>query len=453
MEGGRQPEAGAGENRDVLARAIELHRGGALAEAEAIYRRVLAGQPGDPDALHYLGMLYHQRGRNSEAIELIQQAVDAAPRYADAYNNLGTVLRKVDRVEEAVLAYRRAIDLRPDDPGTLNNLGVALRAQGRITEGIALHRRAIDLAPRFANAHFSLGLALREAGDLAGAVEAFYKVIEITPGHVSAYRSLGWALNRAKRHDEAAAVFAGWLTQEPGNPVALHLLAACSGKDVPPRASDAYVEQVFDAFAESFDEHLRRLAYQAPQLAIDALAADTGAARQDMDVLDAGCGTGLCGPLLRPYARRLVGVDLSTGMLAQARGRGVYEDLVSRRAHRLSRRTPADLRSHRQRRHADLLRRSRAGAHRRRRRSPTRRAPPVHGREWRSRRRDALRKLPPQRQRPLLPSRGLPSRPARRLRLGCRLHRRGDPAAGEWLAGGRIRGDGEKDRMAEDFLA
>jgi predicted TPR repeat methyltransferase len=329
LEGGRRPDAGSGENRDVLARAIELHRGGALAEAEAIYRRVLAGRPGDPDALHYLGVLFHQRGRNSEAIELIQQAVKAAPNYADAYNNLGTILRKVDRVEDAVLAYRRSIDLRPDDPGTLNNLGVAMRAHGRLTEGIALHRRAIDLAPRFANAHFSLGLALREAGDLAGAVEAFYKVIEITPGHASAYRSLGRALHRAKRHDEATSVFAEWLTQEPGNPVALHLMAAYSGKDVPPRASDAYVEQVFDDFAESFDEHLRRLAYQAPQLAIDALAANTGAARQDMDVLDAGCGTGLCGPLLRPYARRLVGVDLSTGMLAQARGRGAYDDLVA----------------------------------------------------------------------------------------------------------------------------
>ncbi len=45
-------------------------------------------------------------------------------------------------------------------------------------------------------------------------------------------------------------------------------------------------------------------------------------------MLDAGCGTGLCGPLIAPYARRLVGVDLSARMLARARDRDVYDELV-----------------------------------------------------------------------------------------------------------------------------
>jgi len=106
------------------------------------------------------------------------------------------------------------------------------------------------------------------------------------------------------------------------------MLAACAGKEAPARASDAYVQQVFDALAERFDENLRRLQYRAPQLAIEALAASAGAPRQELDVLDAGCGTGLCGPLLRSYARRLTGVDLSNGMVAKARGLGVYDELV-----------------------------------------------------------------------------------------------------------------------------
>ena len=50
--------------------------------------------------------------------------------------------------------------------------------------------------------------------------------------------------------------------------------------------------------------------------------------RKGLDVLDAGCGTGLCGPLIARYARRLVGVDLSAPMLAQARARNVYDELV-----------------------------------------------------------------------------------------------------------------------------
>jgi predicted TPR repeat methyltransferase len=59
-----------------------------------------------------------------------------------------------------------------------------------------------------------------------------------------------------------------------------------------------------------------------------AIAKGLGAARSNLDVLDAGCGTGLCGPLLRPYARQLSGVDLSPGMLSKAQARQVYDQLI-----------------------------------------------------------------------------------------------------------------------------
>ena len=49
---------------------------------------------------------------------------------------------------------------------------------------------------------------------------------------------------------------------------------------------------------------------------------------QRLDVLDAGCGTGLCGALVAPFARRLVGVDLSEGMLAHAKEKNVYHALM-----------------------------------------------------------------------------------------------------------------------------
>src|SRR5260370_26931297 len=106
------------------------------------------------------------------------------------------------------------------------------------------------------------------------------------------------------------------------------MLAALTGEDVPARASSGYVRTVFDRFAESFDEKLHSLDYRARQLVSAAVAAAFGAGRGDLEVLDAGCGTGLCGPLLRPYARRLVGVDLSSAMLQRAGLRGCYDALV-----------------------------------------------------------------------------------------------------------------------------
>jgi predicted TPR repeat methyltransferase len=108
------------------------------------------------------------------------------------------------------------------------------------------------------------------------------------------------------------------------------MLAACSGRDVPPRASDAYVEKTFDSFAASFDSKLAKLSYRAPQLVTEMLSRSGAAPSKSLDGLDVGCGTGLCGPLLVPYARRLVGVDLSARMLVQARERSIYDELVQR---------------------------------------------------------------------------------------------------------------------------
>jgi predicted TPR repeat methyltransferase len=105
------------------------------------------------------------------------------------------------------------------------------------------------------------------------------------------------------------------------------MLAACTGREVPPRASNEFVEETFDSFAASFESKLQKLSYRAPML-VAAMLEDSGLeAAKRIDVL-AGCGTGLCGPLVAPFARRLIGVDLSTGMLEQAAAKQTYDVLV-----------------------------------------------------------------------------------------------------------------------------
>jgi predicted TPR repeat methyltransferase len=105
------------------------------------------------------------------------------------------------------------------------------------------------------------------------------------------------------------------------------MLAACSGVDVPVRAPDDYIVRTFDSFSTSFDAKLARLNYRAPELVAAAVEDAVGAPARRLDVLDAGCGTGLCGPLVAEHAARLEGVDLSGGMLEKARARGVYGEL------------------------------------------------------------------------------------------------------------------------------
>jgi predicted TPR repeat methyltransferase len=314
---------------EALHFALRLHRAGSLSEAETLYRRILAVTPENLNALHFLGLLCHQQDRKTEAVELIERIIALDPQNADAHNNLGNVLEGLGKGLEAEACYRRAIALRPDHAPAHNNLGVVLMAQRRVAEAVEAYRRAVALAPDSADFHYNLGNALRRSGNLEEAVVAYRKAVALKPEHAGARRGLARTLIRARRLEEAAGVYDEWLRADPGNPVVLYLRAACLGQGAPDRAPDAYVEQVFDDMADSFDAHLvENLDYRAPDLLGDALSAALPPPASSLDVLDAGCGTGLCAPHLRPYARRLIGVDLSAGMLARAAGRQVYDDLV-----------------------------------------------------------------------------------------------------------------------------
>jgi predicted TPR repeat methyltransferase len=314
---------------EALEFAFRLHRDGSLDAAEALYRHIVAAAPNNLNALHYMGVLCHQQNRHAEAAELIERIIDLDPQNADAHNNLGNVLEGLGNFSEAEVCYRKAMVIRPGHDPAYNNLGVVLMAQRKVAEALDAYRQAVALAPDSPDYRYNMGNALRKAGKIEEAVGAYQEAVNLNPDHTGARQGLARTLLQAGRRDEAAEVFEEWLRKEPGNPVILYLQAACLGKGAPDRAPDAYVQHIFDDMAESFDAHLvKNLDYSAPTLIIDALATVLSPPDAALDILDAGCGTGLCGPLLRPYARKLIGVDLSAKMLAKAAGRKTYDDLV-----------------------------------------------------------------------------------------------------------------------------
>lgn len=277
----------------AVAAAINMQRQKLLPQAEAIFDAILQADPQCVEALHFLGVLRHQQGRRDEAVDLIRRAIDLNPGYADAHNNLGNILRIREQFQEALDAFDRAVELRPDLAEAHLNRAALLRRCRRLPEAAAAYRRAVELNPQMSDAHLHLGNALY----MMGLVE------------------------------EAAQAFHNWHQIEPDNPVAAHMAAACGAEAAPDRASDAYVRKAFDGFAESFDEKMASLHYGAPDLVAAAVARQCQPCAA-LDVLDAGCGTGLCAPLLAPFARRLVGVDLSAGMVDKARARNAYDELV-----------------------------------------------------------------------------------------------------------------------------
>ena len=313
---------------EAVSVSILLQKNRQLAEADAVYRRVLESAPDHPRALHYAGVLKHQQGRNGEALALIERSLALAPGEADWVSNLGIVLQSESRLDAAIAAYRRAITLDPRHANAHSNLGVLLRATGELAEAEAAYRAAIELHPEHIDAYTNLGILLNATQRTEEAAACYCKVITLRPKHREARKLLALAHCMLGESGKAVTIFEEWLAEEPDDPVARHMLAACSGRDVPQRASNGYVELAFDSFAETFEAKLAALSYRAPALVGSMLKAAGLQPAHRLDVLDAGCGTGLCGVLIAPYARRLTGVDLSEGMLAHARDKQVYHALV-----------------------------------------------------------------------------------------------------------------------------
>jgi predicted TPR repeat methyltransferase len=308
--------------------ALALHQAEQWAAAEDIYGTILEVAPNHADALHFSGVLAQQRGRTEDAVALIERSLELEPGRADWYSNLGIVLQGQLRLDDAIAAYRSAIALDPTHANAHSNLGVVLRATGEVAEAETAYRAAIRIDPEHSDAYHNLGVLLNAQKRPREAALCFSKVITLRPKDPEARRLLALAHCTLGEVEQAVAIFEEWLEDDPDDPVARHMLAACSGRNVPARASDAFIEATFDNFAASFDSKLAKLSYRAPALVAEVLRRSGAVPSKSLDVLDAGCGTGLCGPLVAPYARRLVGVDLSERMLDRARERDLYDELV-----------------------------------------------------------------------------------------------------------------------------
>lgn len=314
---------------EALNFGLRLHNSGFLDDAEILYRRILAHFCDHTDALHFLGLVCHQRGNHSEAVELMERVAGLLPRSADALNSLGNALTPLERHAESEDCYRKAIALDPGHAHAYNNLGVALSAQNRLSEAVEAFLRAVELKADSVDFRCNLGRALRTSGRREEAVSAFSEAAFLDPDNYGSWFELGLTLRACDTRDKVPPALSKLSLLSPKNSLAIYLKAACLGEDAPARAPGAYVQDAFDKMAEGFDRHLlSTLEYRAPDLVIEALAAVIPAPAGDLDILDAGCGTGLCGPLLRPFAKSLTGVDLSAKMLEKARERNTYDSLV-----------------------------------------------------------------------------------------------------------------------------
>jgi protein O-GlcNAc transferase len=229
------------EPESVLREADILQRQGRLAEAEALYERLLDRLPRDPRLLNGLGSIKLRTGRPEEAVKLLGMSLDAEPNqpaiwvnrgialahmkrwdealesfdqatalqpdYAEAYNNRGAVLQNLERFEDALASFDRAIALNPDFAVAHKNRGNALASLDRLEDALGSYDRAVAAKPDFATAYLHRGNVLKRLERFDEAIASYDRVIALNPDHAAAHNNRGAVFHALRRFDQALASY------------------------------------------------------------------------------------------------------------------------------------------------------------------------------------------------------------------------------------------------------
>lgn len=281
---------------DMLAVAVAAGAEGRLEDAEAAFRAVLAMRPDHDEAMFGLGLNLMISRRFQEAVEPLTWAAHAP---------------NAEPIRRQCLAHAQF--LTGDFARAADTFAVADRVEP-LPEGArgTWARAAAYVALERGPAQDALDLYARVAGPQAEDLETVARE--------------GFGILVAFDRLDAARALGAWLeARNPDDRIKTHELRVLLDPTID-KAPAAYVEALFDDFAERFDHQLvEMLGYRAPELLADLVATRR---TQFEGILDLGCGTGLAAPALARFGGKLTGVDLSSAMLAKAAERGGYDALV-----------------------------------------------------------------------------------------------------------------------------
>ena len=242
---------------------------------------------------------------------------------ARSFFQAGVAAYQDGRFVQAERDFAASLALLPGRVSALTNLGAARLKLGRATEALAVLDEALAQDADNVEALGHRGTALAELGRHREALQALDRALALQPALGVAWSLRGSVLKDLGRPREAIASFERALQHGADPELTAYYLASRRGGAAPSAPPRYYVRALFDGYAEQFEQHLvEQLRYDAPRVLADRIGAG---GRRFARALDLGCGTGLCGRLLRPLCGAIDGIDLSGVMLDKAQALQVYE--------------------------------------------------------------------------------------------------------------------------------
>lgn len=336
---------------------------GLYSQAAQLLEDTLKDHPKFVPAINNLGTIYYAQGKLNEAAHCFKSAIEKEPNYIDAYYNFGLVLSKKNDFDAAIEIYNKLLTMAPDHFAALFHLGCALMLSDKIDEAIKVflqieanqpnhfetqsnlatcflkrgelneaklhYFKALELMPNDIQILFNLGVINMQQGQVDTAIQHYQRAVQINPDDFAIHNNLGVAFLAKQHLGFALQHFQEALRIQPKNEAVQHTLKILSEHQHLLASPPAYVKSLFDSYADHYEPHLlTALDYQLPTLLQRAVLETAKPQPSSWDILDLGCGTGLCGVPFKPFAKSLVGVDLSPKMLEIAADKKIYDQLI-----------------------------------------------------------------------------------------------------------------------------
>lgn len=298
-----------------------------LAAAKIQFNNVLTLNPSYPEAAFYLGLLCLEENQLDEADAYFQEVIDQNSNHTEALTNLGVIALKREENQQAIDYFTKALALDNNHLDARNNLAATFMHHDRFENALMHYDVLLQQEPNNIEYLYNSGVAQMALGHLTEAMLHFEKILNQDEKHFASLNNLASIYLRMDDKTMARELLERAVASNPQDESSQHMLTALSQTKTAAATSPSYAANLFNNYALYYEQHMQRqLHYSLPQHLASLIHQLNLTDLQQ--TIDLGCGTGFSAPVLREISKKLIGVDIAAKMLAEAKKKGLYDQLI-----------------------------------------------------------------------------------------------------------------------------
>lgn len=276
-----------------------------------------------------LADLYLRHQQYAKARDLFLTCREKYPENIDFLHGLGVTYFYLREFEKANTIFESVLIHNHKHPEVNQYLANTLLEMGDHEKAMHYYYRQLEIEPKF-ETYYNVGVLLMMKERLKESLHYFEQALQLQPTDLATHLNCGNIYLKRNEIDQAIAHYQKADAIKPNDPEIQHILSALKQQNTENKAPAPYIIHLFNQYAAYYDKHLTEyLKYNVPQKLFDAIQLENPTlSEKEWQIMDLGCGTGLCGSLFKSFAKKLIGVDLSTNMLTVARQKNIYDELI-----------------------------------------------------------------------------------------------------------------------------